>query len=94
MKDMALQLIAFSVTGIIFMFISTKFNWSKKIWKALYRIIPPQYSVAVWIIFGAALTIGVSMVCDRFEIAQVTIIKGLILGFYLAFMPNLGQKKN
>jgi len=76
--------------GIIFMNISIKYKWSHNIWAFFNRKISPKYNAAIWVFFAAVmltifyLVIGIPRVIDK-------IISGAIMGFFFAFIPNVGK---
>lgn len=91
MKETIPSIIAMSITGFIFMTISNKYKWSKKVWGILNKKIKTQYNVAVWILFSAVFIICIQLLCEMLGIHYSNIIMGISLGFYFAFMPTLDK---
>ncbi len=91
MKESIPFIIAMSISGLIFMTISIRYKWSKKVWVILNKKIKPQYNVAVWILFSAVFNISLQLLCEMLGIPFSKIIMGISLGFYFAFMPTLDK---
>ncbi len=94
MKTLLSQLLAMAVSGTIFMKLSIKLGWSKRLWAFINRRLNPIYNATVWIFFAAVLHITIQMVCGSLGITDSRLITGALVGFYFAFIPNLGVKKN
>ena len=94
MNTLLLQLLAMAVSASIFMKLSIKFGWSKRLWAFLNRRLNPVYNATLWILFAAVLHITIQMVCGSLGITDSRLITGVVIGFYFAFIPNLGAKKN
>lgn len=94
MKTLLPQLLAMAVSATIFMTLSIKFGWSKRLWAIINRRLNPIYNATVWILFAAVLHITIQMVCGSLGITDSRLITGILVGFYFAFIPNLGVKKN
>lgn len=88
------QIIAMVISAFIFMNLSIRLSWSKKLWAIINRRLNPIYNATVWILFAAIFHISIQMVCGSFGITDSRIITGIFIGFYFAFIPNLGVKKN
>lgn len=91
MKETIVQLIAFGITGFLFMNLSITFGWSIKIWNLLNKKLNPQYNIVIWIISAGVLTILVQLLCEMMGLANIKLIKGCVLGIYLAAMPNINK---
>lgn len=94
MKDLIPQFITMAVSAFIFMNLSIKFSWSKKIWSLINKKLNPMYNATIWILFAALFHISIQWVCAALGIANTRIITGALVGFYFAFIPNLGVKKD
>jgi hypothetical protein len=94
MKTLLPQLLTMAVSATIFMTLSIKFGWSKRLWAIINRRLNPIYNATVWILFAAVLHISIQMVCGSLGITDSRLITGILVGFYFAFIPNLGVKKN
>ncbi len=93
MKTLISQLIAMAISAFIFMKLSIKLSWSKRLWTILNRRLNPAYNATVWLVFAAVFHIFIQMICGSLGITDSRIITGLLIGFYFAFIPNLGAKK-
>lgn len=93
MKELIPRLIAFVISGIMFMVISIKFHWSVRIWPILNTKVNPKYNVALYIIFGGIFNLLTQILFDIIGLSYNQITSSIILGFYLAFIPNLGRDK-
>lgn len=93
MKTLIPQLIAMAISAFIFMKLSIKFSWSKRLWAFINRRMKPIYNATVWLVLAAVLHITIQMVCGSLGINDSRIITGVLIGFYFAFLPNLGAKK-
>lgn len=91
MKQILFQLIAFAITGFLFMNMSVTFGWSKRLWSLLNKKLDSNYNFVQWIIFAGIITIIIHFVCNAFKITNIKLIKGIVLGIYLAAMPNLDK---
>ncbi len=94
MKTLLPQLLAMAVSATIFMTISIKLGWSRGLWNVINRRLNPAYNATVWIFIAAVLHIIIQMLCGVFGITDSRIITGSLMGFYFAFIPNLGVKKD
>jgi hypothetical protein len=94
MKTLLPQLLAMAISATIFMTLSIKLGWSKKLWATINRRLNSIYNATAWIFFAAVLHITIQMVCGSLEITDSRIITGSLIGFYFAFIPSLGAKKN
>ncbi|MDF2905493.1 MAG: hypothetical protein K0R34_814 [Herbinix sp.] len=94
MKTLIPQFLAMAVSGTIFITISMKLGWSRKLWDFINRRLNPIYNATVWILFAAVLHLSIQMVCGSLGIADARLIIGILIGFYFAFIPNLGAKKD
>ncbi|MBP1753928.1 MAG: hypothetical protein H6Q59_326 [Firmicutes bacterium] len=94
MKTLIPQLITMAISAFVFMNLSIKLSWSKRLWAVINRRLNPIYNATVWILFAAIFHISIQMICGAFGITDSRIITGLFIGFYFAFIPNLGAKKN
>jgi hypothetical protein len=94
MKTLIPQFLSMAVSGTIFITISSKLGWSKKLWSLINRRLNPIYNATVWIVFAAILHVSIQMVCGSLGITDSRIITGALIGFYFAFIPNLGAKKD
>lgn len=92
MKELIPRLVALIISGSFFMVISIKFNWSTKIWSFLNKKVKPQYNAALYIIFGGIFNLLTLVLLDIIGLTYNQITNGVILGLYLAFIPNLGRK--
>jgi hypothetical protein len=84
--------VAMSLSGILFMTLSIKLGWSKRIWAKLHKKVKPHYKVALWIIYVCVFNILVQLLIEFMGYTYNDIINGAILGFSFAFMPSLGEK--
>ena len=87
------QLLALVISAGIFMTLSARLGWSRKLWALLNRRLNPVYNATLWIIFAAIFHLLIQMVCPLLGITDSRIITGVLIGFYFAFLPNLGVKK-
>ncbi len=94
MKTLLPQLLVMAVSATIFMTLSIKLGWSKRLWAVINRRLNPIYNATVWIFFAAIFHITLQMVCGALGITDSRIITGALIGVYFAFIPNLGVKKN
>ena len=93
MNGLIPQLIAMALSGALFMSISIKLGWSKRLWAAINQRLNPAYNATVWILFAAMLHITIQWVCSAIGISNTRVITGVLIGFYFAFLPDLGVKK-
>jgi hypothetical protein len=93
MRNILPQFIAMAISAYIFMNLSIKLGWSKKLWSLINRRLKPIYNATMWILIAAFLHISIQMVCGSFGMTDTRIITGSLIGFYFAFIPNLGTKK-
>lgn len=93
MNNLLPQFIAMAISAFIFMNLSIKLGWSKKLWSYVNRWLKPIYNASVWIMLAAILHISIQMVCGSLGFTDTRIITGSLIGFYFAFIPNLGTKK-
>ncbi len=94
MKTLIPQLLTMAITGALFMTLSIKLGWSKRLWALINRRLNPVYNATVWLLFAAFLHITIQMVCGILGLTDSRIVTGAMMGFYFAFIPNLGEKKN
>lgn len=95
MKELIPYLIGMIVSSLIFMNISIKFRWSEQLWNILNKKINSNYSAALWILIVVFIQGVVQLLCEGIGITSITskIVLGFIMGFYFAFMPDLGKNK-
>ena len=93
MKDSFQTIIAMSISGLIFMSLSIKFQWSKKVWTILNRKIKREYNISLWILFSPFFNVGLQLIFEGIGIPFLAILNGITLGFYMGFMPDLGKRK-
>lgn len=95
MKDSFQPIIAMCVSGLIFMSLSIKFQWSKKVWTILNKKIKSEYRdrVSLWILFAPFFNVGLQLIFERIGIPFIEILNGITFGFYMGFMPDLGKRK-
>ena len=93
MNTLLLQLLAMTISASLFMTLSIKLGWSKKLWGVINRLLKPIYNVVVWILFAVVFNIIIQMICGALGITDYRIITGALMGFYFAFIPNLGEKR-
>ncbi len=92
MKTLIPQLLATAISGTLFITLSIKFGWSTKLWAFINRRLNPIYNATVWLVLAAILHVSIQMVCGSLGITDSRIITGVLIGFYFAFIPNLGKK--
>jgi|GEM_PF-3234211 hypothetical protein len=93
MKELIPRLVAMSLSAILFMTLSIKLEWAKRIWAKLNKKIKPQYNIALWLLCVCVFNIVVQILFETMGYTYNDIINGAIFGFSLAFMPTLGEKK-
>jgi sugar phosphate permease len=93
MKGSIPLIVAMSISGLLFMSISIRYKWSKKVWLVLNKKINPRYNVTVWILFSAIFNISLQLLCEIIGISFSAILMGISLGFYFAFLPSLDKGK-
>jgi hypothetical protein len=86
------QLLAMIVSASVFMTLSVRFGWSRKLWAFLNRKLNPAYSTVLWLLFAAVLHLTLQLVCKGLGIADSRLITGILIGLYFAFIPSLGGK--
>ncbi|EPY2276713.1 MULTISPECIES: hypothetical protein [Clostridium] len=91
MKELISYIIAMSISGLIFINISIKLKWSEKLWSFFNKKIKLDFNVAIWILISALIQGFLADVIGTISISS-KIILGLTMGFFFAFMPNLGKK--
>lgn len=89
MRGVIFQILGMIISGILFMPISIKFGWSKKLWAFLNRKINKKYNTVFWLVFVCTFNILIEMFLESMGAAHSDIISGFVLGFSLVFMPNL-----
>ena len=94
MKDIIPKLIALFLSSLIFMALSVKLGWSKKLWTKINKKIHPKYNVALFIILCVPFfNILVQIITELMGFTYTDILNGAVLGFSISFLPNLGEKK-
>ncbi|MGO5064607.1 hypothetical protein FDF31_07895 [Clostridium sporogenes] len=91
MKESIYYIIAMTIFGLIFMNISIKFRWSENLWLFFNKKIKSDYNMAIWILISALIQGILANVIGTISIIS-KIILGLTMGFFFAFMPNLGKR--
>lgn len=94
MKDIIYQISAMLVSGLVSVNLSMKYSWSKKFWKLINRKIKLDYNAMLFVLLSTFLGLIVMFILDfagiRYPVNAV--IMGIVLGFYIAFVPDLGNK--
>ncbi len=93
MKDSFQTIIAMSISGLIFMSLSIKFQWSKKIWTILNKKIKWENNVSLWILIAPFFNLGFQLIFEAIGIPFLAIVNGITFGVYMGFMPDLGKRK-
>lgn len=92
MSSRIIQLIVFAFTGFLFMTMSFVFGWGRKLWSPLNKKVDKQFDIIIWIGFAGVITIilHLLLITGVFSnFSSYRIIKGFVLGVYLAAMPNI-----
>lgn len=91
MKAYMITIIAMGISGCLFMLLSIKLSWSKRIWKRLNKKIKQPYAPAWWLIFSCIFVIGIQILFSVLNWPYTEIVRGISLGIMMAFMPSLGE---
>lgn len=78
-------------SGLIFVSLSIKLGWSKKLWSVLDKKINPNYGIAIWVILGGITQgiLGTAIELSGLDVFIGNVILGSIMGVYLAFLPSI-----